>query len=68
MGKVKIYACDVQEFVWDFFDEDGNFIANKSIKTPNQLLDKVDEKFGGFGVEIAREEIFAIETADHFNQ
>jgi hypothetical protein len=31
------------------------------------LLDKVDEKFGGYGVEIAREEIFAIETADYFS-
>ena len=49
------------------FGEDGNFIVNKSIKTPNQLLDKVDEKFGGYGVEIAREEIFAIETADYFS-
>jgi hypothetical protein len=67
MGFIKIKVLDVQEFVWKFFDEDGNFIANKSIKTPNQLLDKVDEKFGGYGVEIAREEIFAIETADHFS-
>ena len=67
MGFIKIRVLDVQEFVWKFFDEDGNFIVNKSIKTPNQLLDKVDEKFGGYGVEIAREEIFAIETADHFS-
>jgi len=67
MGFIKTKVLDVQEFVWKFFDEDGNFIVNKSIKTPNQLLDKVDEKFGGYGVEIAREEIFAIETADHFS-
>jgi len=38
MGKVKNFVIEVQEFVWDFFNEDGNFIANKSIKTPNQLL------------------------------
>jgi|TARA_B110000971_G_scaffold154426_1_gene157814 hypothetical protein len=67
MGFIKTKVLDVQEFVWKFFDEDGNFIVNKSIKTPNQLLDKVDEKFGGYGVEIAREEIFAIETADYFS-
>jgi hypothetical protein len=67
MGFIKTKVLDVQEFVWKFFDEDGNFIVNKSIKTPNQLLDKVDEKFGGYGVEIAREEIFAIETVDYFS-
>ena len=48
MGFIKTKVLDVQEFVWKFFDEDGNFIVNKSIKTPNQLLDKVDEKFGGY--------------------
>jgi hypothetical protein len=44
MGFIKTKVLDVQEFVWKFFDEDGNFIANKSIKTPNQLLDKVDSQ------------------------
>ena len=29
MGKVKSFIMDVEEFVWDFFDEDGNFVADE---------------------------------------
>ena len=33
MSKIKNFIMDVQETVWDFFDEDGNFVADTKIKT-----------------------------------
>ena len=67
MGKVKNYMMGVQEVVWDFFDEDGNFVADKTIKTKDDLISDIKSKFGSMGGEIAKEEIFAIETGDHFS-
>ena len=67
MGKVKNYMMDVQEVVWDFFDEDGNFVADKTIKTKDDLISDIKSKFGSMGVDIAKDEIFAIETNDHFS-
>ena len=67
MGKVKNYMMDVQEFVWDYFDEDGQFVAIGEIKTKDALLVIVHEKFGSFGLDVAKDEIFAIETGDHFS-
>ena len=32
MSKIKGFIMDVQEFVWDFFDEDGNFVADENVK------------------------------------
>ena len=58
---------DVQEFIWDFFDEDGNFVATDSIKDKDALLNLVKYKYGSFGFGIAKDEIFAIETGDHFS-
>ena len=59
---------DVEEFVWDFFDEDGNFVADEKVKTKEDLMIVVKEKFGNMGVGVAKDEIFAIETGDHFSQ
>ena len=67
MGKVKGFIMDVEEFVWDFFDEDGNFFADAKIKTKEDLMTTIKEKFGNMGVDIAKDEIFAIETGDHFS-
>ena len=67
MGKVKNYIMDVQEVVWDYFDDDGQFVAIGEIKTKEALLDFVKHKYGSFGFDIAKDEIFAIETGDHFS-
>jgi hypothetical protein len=68
MGKVKNFVMEVQETVWDFFDQDGNFVADKTIKNKDDLLRFVKHWFGSMGVDIAKQEIFEIETADHFSQ
>ena len=67
MSKIKNFMIDVQETVWDFFDEDGNFVADKTIKTKDDLISDIKSKFGSMGVDIAKDEIFAIETSDHFS-
>ncbi len=67
MGKVKNFVMDVQETVWDFFDEDGNFVADANIKTKEDLITDIKTKFGNMGADIAKDEIFAIETGDHFS-
>ena len=67
MGKVKNFIMDVQETVWDFFDQDGNFVADTKIKTKEDLITDIKTKFGNMGVDVAKEEIFAIETGDHFS-
>ena len=67
MSKIKDFMMDVQETVWDFFDQDGNFVADANIKTKEDLITDIKTKFGNMGVDIAKEEIFAIETGDHFS-
>ena len=67
MSKIKNFMMDVQETVWDFFDADGNFVADKTIKTKDDLISDIKSKFGSMGVDIAKDEIFAIETNDHFS-
>jgi len=67
MSKIKNFMMDVQETVWDFFDQDGNFVADAKIKTKEDLITDIKTKFGNMGVDIAKEEIFAIETGDHFS-
>ena len=68
MSYMKNFMMEVQEFVWDFFDQDGNFVADKTIKNKDDLLRFVKHWFGSMGVDIWRQEIFEIETADHFSQ
>ena len=67
MGKLKNYIMDVQEFVWDYFDEDGQFVAIGEIKTKEDLMLIVKTKFGSMGADVAKDEILAIETGDHFS-
>ena len=67
MSKIKDFMMDVQETVWDFFDQDGNFVADANIKTKEDLITDIKTKFGNMGVDIAKDEIFAIETGDHFS-
>jgi len=67
MGYFKDMVIEVQEFVWDFFDGNGKFVADESIKNKDELLEVVGNNYGDGGVDIAKEEIFAIETADHFS-
>ena len=64
---MKQYMMECQEFIWDFFDQDGNFVADKIIKNKDDLLRFVKHWFGSMGVDIAKQEIFEIETADHFS-
>jgi hypothetical protein len=66
MGKVKNFILDVQEFVWGFFDEDGKMIDG----TENVLkvLTAVKKEFNSdFAVTVAKDEIYDIQTADHFS-
>ena len=67
MSKVGNFIIEVQEFVWDFFDEDGNFVADDLVKTKDDLMTVIKTKFGTMGVDVAKDEIFAIETGDHFS-
>ena len=65
MSKIKNYMMEVQEFVWEFFDENGNLFSGTEI----DVINKVIKEFGnGMPVQIAKDEIFDIATADHFSQ
>ena len=48
-------------------DEDGNFVADETIKDKDDLISVVENNYGSMGAEVAKEEIFAIETGDHFS-
>ena len=67
MSNVKNIVMEVEEFVWDFFDQDGQFVADETIKDKDDLISTVENNFGSMGVEIAKQEIFEIETGDHFS-
>ena len=67
MGKVKNFVMDVQETVWDYFDEDGKFVSADDIKTKEDLIQLIKTSFGNMGADVAKDEIFAIETGDHFS-
>jgi len=67
MSYIKNHIIEIQEFVWDFFDQDGQFVADKTIKDKDDLISTVENNFGSMGVDIAKDEIFAIETGDHFS-
>ena len=75
MSKIKNYMMDIQEQVWDFFDQDGNFVAKEvsfdnkvqTIKTKKEMVNMFAIVHGLMAKKIAEEEIFAIETSDHFS-
>ena len=43
------------------------FVADEKVKSKEDLMIVVKEKFGNMGVGVAKDEIFAIETGDHFS-
>ena len=65
MSKVGNFIIEVQEFVWDFFDENGNFVV---MIWSNQrgFDDSYQNKVWYYGVDVAKDEIFAIETERPF--
>ena len=75
MSKIKKYIVDIQEQVWEFFDQDGNFVPKEvsfdnkvqTIKNKTQMVNMFAIEHGLMAKEIAEEEVFAIETADHFS-
>ena len=67
MSYMKNFMMEVQEFVWDFFDQDGQFVADGTIKNKDDLISVVENNYGSMGAKVAKEEIFAIETSDHFS-
>ena len=67
MTYIKKHIMEIQELVWEFFDQDGQFVADETIKDKDDLISTVENNFGSMGVDIAKQEIFAIETADHFS-
>ena len=67
MSYIKEHIIEIQEFVWDFFDQDGQFIADGTINDKDDLISTVENNFGEMGVDIAKQEIFEIETGDHFS-
>jgi len=75
MGKLKDYILGIQEQVWDFYDQDGNFVPKEvsfdnkvqTIKTKKEMVNMFGIVHGLMAKKIAEEEIFAIETSDHFS-
>ena len=68
MSKLKNYIMDVQETVWDYFDDNGKFVADEIVTDKQDLINLIANKFGlGIAVDIAKKEIFDIETNDYFS-
>ena len=75
MSKIKNYMMDIQEQVWDFFDQDGNFVAKEvsfdnkvqKINTKEEMIKMFAIVHGLMAADISKEEVFAIETSDHFS-
>ena len=74
-SKLKDYILDIQEQTWEFFDQDGNFVAKEvsfdnkvqKINTKEEMVKMFAIVHGLMAADIAKDEIFAIETADHFS-
>ena len=58
---------DVQEVVWEFFDQDGLLVDQNA--TTTDVINAVKKPFPNstMAVEIAEQEIFDIQTGDHFS-
>ena len=68
MSKLKDYIMDVQETIWDYFDENGKFVADEIVTDKQDLINLIANKFGlGIAVDVAKKEIFDIETNDYFS-
>ena len=55
MSYMKNFMMEVQEFVWDFFDQDGQFVADETIKDEDDFLWD-DEKMYIFNPDEEKEE------------
>ena len=59
---------EVQETVWNYFDDNGNFVADETVTDKQDLINLIANKFGlGIAVDVAKKEIFDIETNDYFS-
>ena len=59
MSKLKDYIMDVQETIWDYFDENGKFVADETVTDKQDLINLIANKFGlGIAVDVAKKEIF----------
>ena len=68
MSKLKNYIMDVQETVWDYFDDNGKFVADETVTDKQYLINLIANNFGlGIAVDVAKKEIFDIETNDYFS-
>ena len=68
MSKLKDYIMDVQETICDYFDENGKFVADETVTDKQDLINLIANKFGlGIAVDVAKKEIFDIETNDYFS-
>ena len=62
------YIMEIQETVWNYFDCDGKFVADETVTDKQDLINLIANKFGlGIAVDIAKKEIFDIETNDYFS-
>ena len=73
MSKLKDYEnvvpeIKILEIIWDYFDENGKFVADETVTDKQDLINLIANKFGlGIAVDIAKTEIFDIETNDYFS-
>ena len=73
MSKLKDYEnvvpeIKILEIIWDYFDENGKFVADETVTDKQDLINLIANKFGlGIAVDIAKKEIFDIETNDYFS-
>ena len=69
------YIMEVKETVWNYFDCDGKFVADETVTDKQDLINLIAIRafrvYGKFGfriaVDIAKKEIFDIETNDYFS-
>ena len=80
MSRLKDYILDIQQQVWDFYDQDGKFVPKevsftdkngqgkvKILKNKDEMIQVFDMELGPYARTIVEEEVFAIETGDHFS-
>ena len=44
MSKLKNYIMDVQETVWDYFDDNGKFVADETVTDKQDLINLIVNK------------------------
>ena len=62
MGRVNAYLMDVQEFVWDYYNSNGNIDTTTGVKTTSDIIEKVKEEVVSvMAVDAAQQQISEIE-------